>query len=122
LPGKAISVWLREKEVWYYFPKQLFMTIWKRRPQERGGTCRFSGTFFVTQGVLAELSGPEIVGIYLDIQLLVKSTGGIDYFQVYENEKGQKLYFIDQCDLEMMVEESFNEEYNHCTLLFDHEY
>ena len=98
------------------------MATWKRRPQEREGTYQFSGTFFITQGVLTNLSLGEIIAIYLDIQTLVKETGGLDYLQVYENETGDKLYFIDQCDPEMMAQELFDEEYNHCTLLFDHEY
>ena len=98
------------------------MQTWTRRPQEREGTYKFSGTFLVTRGVLDTLSPKEIVAIYLDVQALVKETGGIDYLQVYENETGDRLYFIDQCDLEMMAQESFDEEYNHCTLLFDYEY
>jgi hypothetical protein len=98
------------------------MQTWKRRPQEQKGTFQFSGTFLVTQGVLAALSPEEITFIYLDIQLLVKESGGIDYFQVYENEAGDKLYFIDQCDPEMMAQKSFDAEFNHCTLLFSHEY
>jgi hypothetical protein len=98
------------------------MSTWTRKPQEQEGKYRFSGTFYVTQGVHSKLSQEEILGIYLDIQVLVKEMGGIDYFQVYENESGDKLYFIDQCDAEMMAEESFKEEFNHCTLLFSHEY
>ena len=98
------------------------MQTWTRRPQERDGTHLFSGSFFVTQGVLANLSIGEILSIYLDIRAVVRKTGGIDYFQVYVNDTGDKLYFIDQCDREMMAQESFKEEYNHCTLLFDHEY
>ena len=98
------------------------MPTWKRKQQEKEGTYRFSGTFFVTQGVVAALSSEEIIAIYLDIQALVIENGGIDYFQVYVDDAGRKLYFIDQCDPEMMAEESFKEEYNHCTLLFDHEY
>jgi hypothetical protein len=98
------------------------MHIWIRKPQEREGNYKFSGKFYVTQGVLAHLSPDEIVAIYLDIQMLVRETGGIDYFQVYINDAGDKLYFIDECDPEMMAQESFKEEFNHCTLLFDHEY
>ena len=100
------------------------MQIWKRRPQEQDGTYLFSGTMYVTQGVLARLSPVEIMTIYCDIQKFIKETGGIgiDYFQVYENESGDKLYFIDQCNSEMMEDESFKEEFNHCTLLFSHEY
>ncbi len=98
------------------------MATWTRKPQEREGTYRFSGTMLVTNTVLAELSIGEITGIYLDIQELVRATGGIDYLQVYENEVGDKLYFIDQCDAEMMNDPSFKPEHNHCTLLFSHEY
>ncbi len=98
------------------------MSTWTRRPQERQGTYLFSGAFFVTHSVLANLSVGEIVSIYLDVQALVKETGGVDYLQVYENESGSRLYLIDQCDPEMMTEVSFDEEFNHCTLLFDYEY
>ncbi len=98
------------------------MSTWIRKPQEQEGKYRFSGTFYVTQAVNSKLSHKAILGIYLDIQALVIEKDGIDYFQVYENESGDKLYFIDLCDPEMMAEESFNEEFNHCTLLFSHEY
>ncbi len=98
------------------------MQTWTRKPPEQDGTYQFSGTFLVTQGVQAKLIQQEILAIYLEIQALVKETGGIDYFQVYENEAGDKLYFIDQCSPEMMAGESFNEDDNHCTLLFDYEY
>ncbi len=95
---------------------------WIRKPQEQEGTYQFSGAFLVTQGVLAKLSQAEILAIYLDIKLLVKETGGLDYFQQYENASGEKLYFIDQCNTEMMKEESFKEEFNYYTLMFSHEY
>jgi hypothetical protein len=98
------------------------MPTWTRRAQERQGTFQFSGKLYVTQGVLNSLSPEEIVAIYFDIQVLVELTGGIDYFQTYVNDAGDKLYFIDQCDPEMMMDESFPSEYNYCTLLFDHEY
>ncbi len=98
------------------------MATWTRRPQEREGTYQFSGTFYVTHEVLATISQEEILGIYLDVQVLVKENGGLDYFQVYVNDSGAKLYFIDQCDPQMMEEESFRKEYNYCTLLFAHEY
>jgi hypothetical protein len=98
------------------------MSTWTRRPQEQEGTYRFSGTFYVTQEVQSRISQEEIFAIYLDIQVLVKEMDGIDYFQVYENDSGDKLYFIDQCDPEMMAQEAFKEEFNYCTLLFSHEY
>lgn len=98
------------------------MTTWKRIPQEREGGYLFSGTLLVTQGALACLSPEDILSIYLDIQAWVKEKGGIDYFQVYENDAGEKLYFIDECSPEMMKDPSFQPEYNRCTLLLPHEY
>jgi len=98
------------------------MQIWTRRPQERDGTYQFSGTFIVTQEVANRLSPQEILTIYLQVQALVKELGGLDYLQVFENESGDKLYFMDQCDPDMMADESYMEEYNYCTLLFSHEY
>jgi hypothetical protein len=98
------------------------MSTWTRLPQEQEGTYLFGGSFYVTQGVLAILTLEEILSIYLEIQALAEKTGGIDYFQVYANEKGDKLFFIDQCNAEMMAEESFQEDFNHCTLICSHEY
>ncbi len=98
------------------------MQIWTRRPQEQDGTYLFSGTFLVTRAVVDALSPDEILAIYMDIQALVKETGGLDYFQVYVNDAGDKLYFIDQCNAEMMADDLFDEANNHCTLLFAHEY
>jgi hypothetical protein len=54
--------------------------------------------------------------------MMVQEKGGIDYFQVFENDIGEKLYFIDQCSPEMMQDESFRPEYNYCTLLRSDEY
>jgi hypothetical protein len=98
------------------------MNTWTRRPQEQEGKYQFAGTFYVTQGVLSALTQEEISAIYHEIQALIKQVGGIDYFQVYENNVGDKLYFIDQCDADMIADVSFNKEYNYCTLLFSYEY
>jgi hypothetical protein len=98
------------------------MTTWKRKPQEQEGSYFFAGTFYVTQGVINRLSQEEIMAIYFDIQKLVKEKGGIDYFQVYVNAEGDKLYFIDQLDADMIAGGAFAKEDNHCTLLLSREY
>lgn len=98
------------------------INVWIRRPQEHEGTYQFSGPMFITEAVNQKLRPIEIIAIYQDIQQLVKEKGGVDYFQVYENLSGDKLYFIDNCSPEMMAEESYKEKYNYCTLLFSHEY
>ena len=98
------------------------MATWTHRPQEQEGTYLFSGALFVTQEVNSALSLDEIFAIYFDMQIRVRERGGLDYLQVYENEAGDKLYFIDQCDPEMTASELFSKEDNHCILLFSHEY
>ena len=97
------------------------LSNWMRRPQERTGKHRFSGTMYVTQGVNAKLTPAEIIIICLDIRRFITEIGGADYFQVYENEKGDKLYFIDCGSPEMQSAENTSED-NHCVLMFSDEY
>jgi len=98
------------------------MNTWIRRPQEQEGTYLFSGTFYITRGIESRLSTDEIIAIYAEIQALAMQNGGLDYLQVYENGAGEKLYFIDQCNKEMMTSGSFDKEDNYCTLLLASEY
>ncbi|MEO1263825.1 MAG: hypothetical protein AAFZ15_33780 [Bacteroidota bacterium] len=96
---------------------------WKRQPQEQEGTYYFSGKFLVTSGVQALLKPHEITAIYLEIQNLVKEKSGLDYLQVYVHEEsGQKLFFIDQLNKEMITSGDYLQEYNYCTLLLAEEY
>ena len=67
--------------------------------------------------------GPEMVlWIYLDILAYVKEKNGIDYLQVYTNDAGQKLFFIDQLNKEMIESGEYEAEHNHSTLMFAKEY
>lgn len=94
---------------------------WKHQPQEKEGTYRFSGRFVVTKGVLALLSEPEIMLIYWQVKHLVVKHDGLDYLQVFIDEKsGQKLFFIDQLNDAMKPEHP--EEHDYCTLLLAQEY
>jgi len=98
------------------------MTQWTRQPQERDGTYRFSGQFLVTKEVNQTLFPDEILSIYLEIQEAVKENDGLDYLQVFTNEQGQKLYFIDQLNEEMLASGDHEPDHDHCTLLFAYEY
>jgi hypothetical protein len=98
------------------------MATWTRKPQEKEGSYFFSGQFLVTRGVNMELSPEEILAIYQDVQAFVKEKDGIDYLQVYVDEEGRKLFFIDQLNREMIESGDYAEEHNHCTLMFAHEY
>lgn len=99
------------------------MGKWKRQPQEREDTYFFSGKFLVTRGVDGMLSQGEILEIYLEVQRLVKENSGLDYLQVYIHEDtGQKLFFIDQLNKEMIASGNYLPEYNYCTLMLASEY
>lgn len=100
-------------------------TNWKRKPQECDGDYHFGGLFLVTAGVQANLPGEDIQEIYKEIKDLVKQENGIDYLQVFENGKGGKLFFIDSMAKSVMEANGINpsnQDYNHCTLMFDYEY
>lgn len=96
---------------------------WKAKPQEQNGTYRFSGKFLVTNGVMSSLTRQEIEAIYFEIQKLVKEHNGIDYLMVYVHENtGQKLFFSDQLNDEMIASGEFLAEYNYCTLMLASEW
>jgi hypothetical protein len=104
-------------------PKQIQMSKWTRKPQEKDGTYYFSGQFLVTIGVQKLLESQEIKDIYFEIQRLVKEQSGLDYLQVYECEgRTEKLFFIDQLNEEKIASGEFEPEHHHCTLLLASEY
>jgi len=96
--------------------------IWIRKPQEQDGTYFFSGTLHVTQAVINSLTPDDILAIYLDLQMFVIENNGADYLQIYLNDKGDKLYLIDQLKKEMIESRKYEAEDNYCTLLFSWEY
>lgn len=98
------------------------MSQWTRKPQEKDGTYLFSGNFYTTRRVYDELSHQEIRAIHADVKAFAQAKQGIDYLQVYEDELGRKLFFIDQLNREMINSGNYKEEDNHCTLLFASEY
>ena len=96
---------------------------WKRQPQERQGTYRFSGKFVVTQGIAQLLSEAEIMLLYWEVRYLVEQNDGIDYFVVFTHEgTGQELFFIDQINDEMKASGGHPQEHDYCTLLLKIEY
>jgi hypothetical protein len=98
------------------------MATWTRQQQEQKGSYFFDGSFYVTKGVKEELTDAEILSIYLNIKQCVKAENGIDYLQVFTDEAGRKLFFIDQLNAEHKASGGFKEEDNYCTLMFSNEY
>ena len=82
----------------------------------------FSGKLLVTRTVSESLPPHEIHAIVDDVRAFVKSNQGIDYLQVYENNEGDKLFFIDQLSKRMIATGEFAKEDNHATLLYSYEY
>ncbi len=96
---------------------------WLYQPQESEGSYQFSGNFFVTAGIQQTLTEEEIFDIFLFIQLQVKEKNNLDYLQVFiNNETGQKLFFIDQLNREMILSGDYSANDNYCTLLLASEY
>jgi hypothetical protein len=97
-------------------------TVWKRKTQECAGSYQFKGNFYVTRGVADALSPESIKAIYDQVQAYVQEKGGADYLFVFEDDRGGKLFFIDQLNQEMIASGDYLPEYNYCTLLWAHEY
>lgn len=95
---------------------------WKRQPQERTGNYLFSGSFLITAAVYETLLRDEVLEIYDDLRAFANNQNGIDYLQIYTNENGKRLFFIDQLSKEMIESNEFTNEDNHCTLMYSHEY
>ena len=99
------------------------MANWKRQPQEQEGKYFFSGQFFITNGVRAELTDKEVLAIYKNVQEFVQEKNGIDYLQVFTDENNRKLFLIDQLSKDMIDSGDYDvDEQNYCTLMFAHEY
>lgn len=99
------------------------MATWTRQPQEQENQKhQFNGQFIVTAGVNEALTKVEVISIYYDVLKFVEEKGSIDYLQVYVDEKGRKLFFINELDSDMIASGNYSPEDNVCTLLFAHEY
>lgn len=98
------------------------MAKWTRQPQERDGSYLFSGNFFTTSNVYKEIPEKEIWALYADVKAFANAKSGIDYLQVYVDEEGRKLFFVDQLSREMVNSGEYQDEDNYCTLLFASEY
>jgi len=100
------------------------MAIWTRQPQEQQGNYHFSGKFLVTQRVNETIPKQEILQIYQDTLQAVKDNNGLDYLQVFKNEKGVKLFLIDATSKDMFDSGEYDPndmEYNNCVLCYPNE-
>ena len=99
------------------------MATWKRQPQEQEGQKYFfNGSCYVTKEVSQSLTPQEVASIFVDIRAFAEENRGCDYLQTYTDEKGRKVWIIDQLDKNMIDSGDYPPEYNYCTILFPHEY
>ncbi|MFC3813309.1 hypothetical protein [Lacihabitans lacunae] len=84
------------------------MATWKRKPQECEGNYWFEGQLFVTYEVQADIPKEEIIEIVEQTLQAVEEHGGLDYLQVFENDFGNKLYFIASASKEMIESGEFD--------------
>jgi len=96
------------------------MGKWSLKKQERPGTYRFDGASYVTREVCDTIHPLVIVKMIVLIQDLVQANNGMDYLQVFENENGETIFFIDQLNDEM--KKDCTQEDNYFTILFSWEY
>jgi hypothetical protein len=98
------------------------MALWTRQNQEHyNQKYLFNGNLFVTAGIKEELTPEEVAYIYADVRQFAEEQKGIDYLQVFKDEKGRKVWIIDQLDKNMIESGDYSKEDNHCTLLFPEE-
>lgn len=100
------------------------MAHWTRQPQEEEGNYHFSGTFVVTAGVNAKIPRDEILQIYRDVLQAVREHDGLDYLQIYQDERGTKLFFIDATpkdDFDSGECDPNDPDFNNCVLCFPNE-
>lgn len=98
------------------------MNVWQRQPQEKSGTYLFNGAFLVTRGVAELLPYDEIMCIHMETVLGAHCRGGLDYLQVFVNQFGRKLFFIDQLDRATVERGEFDAEHHQATLMLAEEY
>ncbi len=90
---------------------------------EQEGDYEFSGSFYLSQGVMDTIQNKEIAEIFTFIKRLVKQHGGIDYLQTfYCIEHDCKVFVIDQLSKTMIESGNYKAEDNYFTLLLAQEY
>ena len=66
-------------------------------PQEREGTCKFSGQFVATRNALDRFGQAIILAALLMLREKVKGGASLDYLQVFDIG-GERLWIIDDGD------------------------
>lgn len=98
------------------------MANWKRQPQACEGNHLFSGKVCITERVQCELADEEIKTICRDLGAFIKEKTRINYMQVYADECGRKLFFVDNLSEDMLNSILYQDEENYSLLMFAEEY
>jgi len=94
---------------------------WTRQPQEQQNQKYFfNGKCFMTSGTKPLLSEAEAIQIIQELQQLATQQKGLDYLQTYKNEKGERIWIMDQLDEGM--KKHHPSEHDYFTILLPSEY
>ena len=94
---------------------------WTRQPQEqKNQKYFFNGRGLMTAGAQALLTREEAIQIVQELQKLASEEEGLDYLQVYKNEKGERIWVIDQLNSNMKKDHP--KEHDYFTVLLPSEY
>ncbi len=94
---------------------------WTRQPQEQENQKYFfNGKGVMTAGAQDLLKREEAIKIVQELQPLAIEKGGLDYLQTFKNEKGERIWVIDQLNTSMKKEHP--KEHDYFTILLPSEY
>jgi len=98
------------------------MATWKRKSQENEGNHLFSGKVCITEKVQHEIPDGELKAICRDLYKFLQKKTRINYMQIYTDEQGRMLYFVDNLSEDMLCSVLYQGEENYCLLMFAEEY
>ena len=94
---------------------------WTRQKQEHENQKYFfNGRGIITSGAQTLLTREEAIRIVEELQRLAIEKGGIDYLQIFKNEKGERIWIIDQLDA--TIKKEHPKEHDYYTILLPSEY
>lgn len=101
--------------------KKGIIMAWTRQQQEqKNQKYFFNGRGLLTAGAQTLLTREEAIQIVEELQQLAIGKGGMDYLQVFKNEKEECIWVIDQLNENMKKDHP--KEHDYFTILLPSEY
>ena len=90
--------------------------------QEREGTYMFCWQIYTTAMIAEAFTPLQINAFVQQVRKQAKEKGGLDYLQIFKDEAGNKIYFIDNLTPEQVSSGQYNTADHYATLMFAEEY